>query len=128
MTQPSLNEPPSLSAEEIRVQRILKLVVIGLGLLIVGVLGMMIYTVVSGGRSGQDVSAADDVTAGGKNAAVTPYSHDIAIPRHAMVIESRVDGSTLMLRLTLPEGGEEIMMIDMPTGKVLGRMRMLPSD
>jgi len=128
LTQPPLNEPPSLSAEEIRVQRILKLVVIGLGLLIVGVLGMMIYTVVSGGRSGQDVSAADGVTADGKNAAATPYSHDIAIPRHAMVIESRVDGSTLMLRLTLPEGGEEIMMIDMPTGKVVGRMRMLPSD
>lgn len=128
MTPTPQQESPSLTAEEVRVQRILKLVVIGLGLLIVGVLGMMIYTVVSGGRSGQDVSAADGVTAGGKNAAATPYSHDITIPRHAMVIESRVDGSTLMLRLTLPEGGEEIMMIDMPTGKVLGRMRMLPSD
>lgn len=127
MTHAPLNEPPALTAEEVRVQRILKLVVIGLGILILVVLGIMVYMVVNG-RSGQDAHTAAGVIAAGENAAATPYSHDIAIPRHAMVIESRVDGSTLMLRLTLPEGGEEIMMVDMPTGKVLGHMRMLPSD
>ena len=128
MTATPPHEPPSLTAEEVRVQRILKLVVIGLGLLIVGVLGLMVYTVFSGGRTGHDGQTADGVTAAVGTIGGAPYSHDIAIPRHAMVIESRVDGSTLMLRLTLPEGGEEIMMVDMPSGKVVGRMRLLPSD
>lgn len=115
--------------EEARVQRWLKIIVAVMGLLILFVLGTIVFTVLGKAGKKEDAPGSEAVTENvSPEIPATPFEYDVDIPAQAMVIETRVDGGTLVLRLSLPQGGEEIIILDMASGAVRGRVRLKPGS
>ena len=99
-----------LSEAEQRQIRVLKAVVIGLGVLIVLGLGALLAAVIlkSGG-------AARGLAPG----EVMP----LPVPEGAHVEEMRLSGSVLALRLRLADGSWQVVVVDARRGRVLRRIR-----
>lgn len=119
--------PPPLSPEEARMQRLLKIIVAGLGVLILIVLGVMVVTILNRTGNKQDAPSPEVVTEQDNRRALpaaAPFDYGVPIPSRAMVIETRVDGDTLVLRLALADGAEEIWVLDMTTGGLRGKIRL----
>ncbi len=104
-----------LSEAEQRQIRVLKAVVIGLGVLIVaGLVALLTAVVLRGG--------------GGSRALPAEEAMHVVLPEGAVVEEMRVSGNTLALRVRLADGGREIIIIDARKGRVVRRIRIGPRD
>jgi hypothetical protein len=98
--------------------RSLKALVIFMGLLIVAGLGLVVYGMVS------QVSDMPEATAGFDEA-------EVPLPTGCSVVETRVDGDRLVVRTDGPDGFEpcqRIIIIDLESGEVLGRVRFKPGS
>ncbi len=102
-----------LSEAEQRQIRVLKAVVIGLGVLIVvGLIALLTAVVLRGG--------------GGSRALPAEKAMHVPLPKGAVVEEMQISGNTLALRLKLPQGGREVIVIDAKRGHVIRRVRLGP--
>jgi hypothetical protein len=96
--------------------RMLKAIVIGMGVLIV--VGSAVIVVKIAQRGGGDDGAAN------AGPAVTPAT--IALPAGARVIETALDGDRIALRIALEGGGEQVLIIDARTGRHIGAVHLVP--
>ncbi len=96
--------------------RAIKVVVIGMGLIIVGGLVFLVYGV--GTQMGK---------VGGGDAGFGEVA--LPVPDGCVIAESRVDAPLLVVRLDgLAERGcQQVVLIDLDTGRVLGRLRAVPT-
>jgi Family of unknown function (DUF6476) len=94
--------------------RALKILVVGMGILLV--VGFAVLIAVVAGRVSRGPSGA---------AAARPF-HSAAIdtPRGARIEAMTVGGDRLVLGLALPEGGHQVLIIDLATGARLGTIEM----
>ena len=96
--------------------RAVKLVVIGMGLLIVGGLVLLVYGVgTQMGKVGGGAAGFGEVA--------------LPMPDGCVIADSRVEAPHLVVRLDgLAERGcQQVVLIDLDTGRVVGRLRAVPT-
>ncbi len=94
----------------------LKVVVIGMGVLIVIGMGLLAYGVTAGfGSLGERASATSAKGFGTVRA---------RLPAGATVVESTHDGDRLSVRLSLPDGGARIMIFHLGDGRQIGTIEL----
>ncbi|MEE8534630.1 MAG: hypothetical protein V3S45_01210 [Kiloniellales bacterium] len=96
--------------------RAVKLVVIGMGLLIVGGLMLLVYGVgTQMGKVGGGAAGFGEVA--------------LPMPDGCVIADSRVEAPHLVVRLDgLAERGcQQVVLIDLDTGRVVGRLRAVPT-
>ena len=123
-TQPALEEAAQL--RELRVQRNLKILVLGLGLLILAGLGAVIFQVIrSGSQRSAALNAASQISAAGIPAAVPgPVTQiatgagniDLELPQGAHVVSVSISGNRLAIHHE-SAFGTGITVIDLDTGR-----------
>jgi hypothetical protein len=94
--------------------RLLKAVVIGLGLVILAAMAAIVFAVVNlvgEGAPGQ-----------GRGDAAGAFHATLAIPAGSQVVRIVAAGENIALHLDLGEGGERIMLIDPRSGEKLGEI------
>jgi hypothetical protein len=82
----------------------LKAVVVGLGLLIVGVAGLIGYELYKRGAGQAEAAFAK------------PAAHRVVVPEGATIREMTGAGDRLVLRLSLPDGAERLVILDLARG------------
>ncbi|MDG2481253.1 MAG: hypothetical protein P8Q36_10365 [Alphaproteobacteria bacterium] len=103
----------------------IKAIVIGLGLVIVGLTVLLVFGIIT--RVGEDKSASTTM-----NTSNTVERDDtfvdvaVALPAGARVEAMALEGEALSLLLALPSGAQEILTIDRRTGEELGTLELLP--
>ena len=99
----------------------IKILVIFMGLLILAGLGLLVYGVVN--------QVSEVAGPGGPVAPDAPGGFDeveIPLPAGCSVVETRVDGGRLIVRTDGPDSNapcQKIIIIDLESGEVLGRVR-----
>jgi flagellar basal body-associated protein FliL len=100
--------------------RALKLLVVVLGVLIVIGLGGLVATVA--GRM-----ANKSAPAGASGAAPVAFGRSvILVPAGATLVSVEGAGDRLVARLELPGGEQQLVVIDLGTGKALGTLELVP--
>jgi Family of unknown function (DUF6476) len=93
--------------------------VIIMGVLIVAGLVVVVVTIVNrmggGGRSVEARTAAEFATA------------DLPVPAGCQVVETTTADDRLVLRLGSGERCNQVLIVDMATGKLLGTLRLVPN-
>ena len=92
--------------------------VIIMGVLIVAGIVVIVVTIVS--RMGGDRTA---------NSVVAPQfaAVDLAVPAGCQVVETTTAADRLILRLGTGERCNQVLIVDMATGKLLGTVRLVPN-
>jgi hypothetical protein len=102
--------------------RILKVVVIAMGVLLVGgfifVIGVIAY---QASNLGQGKSSTPDKPATASSNLLPGTETELAIPAGATVVSMALDGDRLALHLN-SSAGPEIVVIDLTSGKVISRI------
>ncbi len=63
-----------------------------------------------------------------KSGAIRPFTAEaIRVPKGARVRAMTAEGNRLILRLSLPEGGQQILILDLATGARLGAIALKPT-
>lgn len=108
-------------------QRVLKIIVIGLGILIVICLGVIVAGMAMQAAKLDKKKAAeaeiDEPRSTSRGKALGDL--DVPIPHDASVVEVTGGGRELQVLLETPEG-RAVMLVDRKTGKVLGMLRFVP--
>ncbi len=86
--------------------RILKALVIGMGIAILVGAVVLVTAIVQ--RAG--------------NLAISDIPNRVVIPEGAVVVETRLDGRRILLRLALAEGGTRLMVLDSRSGRVQSQL------
>lgn len=109
--------------------RLLKAVVIVLGLVIVIGMGALLLAFAQTGKPGNGENNRDP----GNGEALTPNDFTsaaalerIQLPAGARILEMDLDGGRIALRLALPDGTEELAVYDLATGERLGALAIAP--
>ena len=124
MTEPVANDnPPSPRGANYRV---LLAVVIILGVLIVVAFGVLVAGFILG-WSNHDRPAAAPVAAPATTAApAQPWLAQLDVPAGMRIADVHADGGRVVVHLVSPAGGEEIVLVDAATGRVIGRIALKP--
>ena len=93
--------------------RVLKALVVGMGVLIVAGLAVVAVTV-AGRLAGPPEPAVEAVEAFG--------TARVAIPPGARIVETATGDGRMLLRLLLADGGTRILVIDLATGRPSGEI------
>jgi hypothetical protein len=95
---------------------ILKGLVIVMGLAII--IGATVLATLISQRAGK-IGAAPEAT----------VASPVVLPAGARVVESRLEGGRILLRIVLAPGGERILVVDPKSGRVLSRLdlKMAPA-
>ncbi len=106
--------------------RLLKAVVIILGVAIVAVLAVIVVTIVqrAGELAAEREPAASPVT--GEAAPAAFGERNLVVPAGDRIIAMTATGDRLILRLDRPDGGEYLLVVDLKTGVRLGKIRLGP--
>ena len=103
--------------------RVLKTLVIGMGLLIIA--GTVVLAVMLAQRTdGERASGGTAPTAGTSGGAVIPSRVDL--PAGARILETALDGDRIALRIALSGGGEHVVVIDVRTGRRIATIDLGP--
>lgn len=94
----------------------LKALVIGMGVLIIAGIGVVAVTLVSRMGGTQSASPVPSATAG-----------RIALPTGARIAETHVDGKTVVLRLSMPDGSSRIALYE-TSGKLLSMIEVVETS
>ena len=106
--------------------RLLKAIVIILGVAIVAVLVVIVVTIVQ--RAGKLTAEPEPAVAPATGAAA-PAAFDerhLVVPAGDRIIAMTATGDRLILRLDRPDGGEYLLVVDLKTGVRLGKIRLGP--
>lgn len=131
-TSPGSDDIPPLDPEQARMQRVLKVVVVGLGLLILFVLGIIIVTVVGGTDRPADRAAQSDVDAvqapasmtGSMPAGVDFGSRIVSLPEGAEVDHMAIGDGVLALHVKVPGKVQRVILVNLDTGAVGGEINL----
>ena len=109
-------------------QRVLKIIVIGLGILIVICLGVIVAGMAMQAAKLDKKRAAEAETAEPRGASQGKVlgDLDVPIPHGASVVAVTGGGRELQVLLETPEG-RAVMLVDRKTGKLLGTLRFVPA-
>jgi len=116
---------PPLDPAQARMQRILKIVVSSLGVMIILILGIIVVTVL--GRMGsapenrQPVATASEQRMPQSQVA----SGIVTLPEGGKVSGMTMADGLLALQVTAQDGGNQIMIIDLASGAVKGRLTLV---
>jgi hypothetical protein len=91
----------------------LKVLVIGLGVAIVVAFSLLVY-----GLSQQFGGAAGDEGFG---------TVELALPAGARIADTRIDADRVLVRVALPDGSEQLHVVDIESGRALGRIDLKPA-
>lgn len=126
-----------LSPQEARLQRILKIIVLGLGIAILAVLGIIVSKIV-GGFSKDDplvdaptlaiTESEGEAVAGSEAGAAKVINQDLHLPKGAAIVDMTLGDGMLAVRYRLASGAEEIALLDMAAGVLRGRVRVVTSE
>ena len=123
MSEPD-NSPLSGTVFTPRQVRVLKIVVIVMGILLVGgfafILAAIVYQASRLGQNAGGDAAEPVVAAGGAGHGV-----ELSIPPGSTVTTMDLDGERLALHLN-SSAGPEVVIVDVGTGKVLARIKLKP--
>jgi hypothetical protein len=95
--------------------RALKAMVIGMGVLII--IGVIVLVVLVAQKSGDQIGG---VLAEGK----PPVAANVTLPAGAEILETRVGGERIVLRLRLADGNGRILILDAATGRLTGQTEL----
>lgn len=112
--------PPPLDPEQARVQRILKIVVVGLGVLILIVLGVIVTTIA--GRMG---TPTEEVEITSPAPSLDAVSGLVTLPEGAEVTHMALDGGLLALHVRGADGWAQVLIVDLASGAVRGRLTLV---
>lgn len=126
-----------LSPQEARLQRILKIIVLVLGIAILAVLGIIVSKIV-GGFSKDDplvdaptlaiTESEEEAVAGSEAGAAKVINQDLHLPKGAAIVDMTLGDGMLAVRYRLASGAEEIALLDMADGVLRGRVRVVTSE
>lgn len=126
-----------LSPQEARLQRILKIIVLVLGIAILAVLGIIVSKIV-GGFSKDDplvdaptlaiTESEGEAVAGSEAGAAKVINQDLHLPKGAAIVDMTLGDGMLAVRYRLASGVEEIALLDMADGVLRGRVRVVTSE
>lgn len=108
---------------ELKRQRWLKIIVIGLGLLILILMGAVVTTILTRGNKAAD-RKADASHAAAASASFGDVK--VTLPAGAHLEGMRIDQGRLMVDVTLPSGATHILVFDTGTGRRLGSFEFAP--
>lgn len=91
----------------------LKALVIGMGVLIIVGVVFLLYAIIQ--KSGEEAAM-------GRATSGEPVRAAVTLPAGAEVVETRLDSTTIVLRLHLADGSGRLVVIDRATGKAIGRI------
>lgn len=111
--------PPPLDPEHARVQRILKGVVVGLGVLILIVLGVIVTTI-----AGRMDAPDDNVENVNPAPTFDAVSGLVTLPEGGEVTHMALDGGLLALHVRGADGRAQVLIVDLATGAVKGRLTL----
>lgn len=124
------NTPLPGSVFNPRQVRILKVVVITMGIMLIGgfalVIAVIAYQAIHLGEdkeSGLDKNSGPDKPLAAVSTVLPGDASELAIPAGATVVSMALDGDALALHLT-SSAGAEIVVIDLTTGKVISRIKL----
>ncbi|MEX1147086.1 MAG: hypothetical protein WEB93_01765 [Sphingomonadales bacterium] len=118
---------PPLDPQQMRMQRILKIVVVGLGLLILFVMGIIIYTVLGGGSEQVRTDQAPTSRAQDARPAVQDRSFGsriVTLPEDGEVAGMAIGDGVLALQVRTPDRTPRVVLIDLATGAVSGEITL----
>ncbi len=112
-------------------RKLIRLLVASFGIMILGlaaVIAAIVYKI-SERNDGADIqpdSAVTDTAAGtmagaGRLSAETTIAGAIDLPAGARILASGLDGDHALITIALPDGAMQLLVIDLPTGKVFVR-------
>ena len=116
---------PPLDPAQARMQRILKIVVASLGVLILVIMGVIVATVL--GRMGGSSEDGEPTVASMQQRVVETKvaSGLVTLPEGGKVIRMTMGGGLLALQVTTRDGGSQIMIVELATGAVKGRLTLV---
>ncbi|RMF08817.1 MAG: hypothetical protein D6763_09135 [Alphaproteobacteria bacterium] len=117
------DDVPALDPAQARMQRVLKLVVVSLGVLILVILGIIVATVLARvGDMSDDASTVAAVT----HPQVMPSPGTVALPLPpgAAVEHMAVGGGVLVLHVRSSAGDGQILLVDLSDGAIRGRFEL----
>jgi len=101
--------------------RMLKVVVIGMGVLIVAATLVVIVTIANRWGADGTGSAGNPVTTPAPPVTLSaPYESEVTLPPGARILETSIGANRITLRLQLPDGTGALLLIDPATGKQAG--------
>jgi hypothetical protein len=112
-------EPPLDPAQERLRQKLVRLLFVSGGIMMLGLIAVFAAIVYKLSDSGPEQAPA----AAGPQAAPhgSPLEATIAVPRGARVLSADLDGERALLRLEGLDGSVSLVLVDLATGRVLGR-------
>jgi hypothetical protein len=118
--------PLDPAAERVR-RKLVRLLVISFAIMVLGlgaVIAAIIYKI-NERNDGADIrqdGAVGDIAAGtGRLSAQTVIAGAIELPAGARIVTSSLDGDRALITIALPDGAMQLLVIDLPTGKVFVR-------
>lgn len=108
--------------------KLLKASVIIMGILIVIGMTILLATVIKRYGEGDTATAAGPSSSAGLSAPVERGFGEraVSIPKGAEPLETRLDGSRLVVRLRLADGTSALLILDAASGEKLGLIRFDP--
>ncbi len=111
--------------------KLVRLLVISFGIMILGlaaVIAAIIYKIKEG-NDGADISPDDSLTAAamripsatGRLSVDRAIAGAIDLPAGARIVASSLDGDHALITIVLPDGAMQLLVIDLPSGKVFVR-------
>jgi len=118
--------PLDPAAERLR-RKLVRLLVISFGIMVLG-LGAVIAAIIykinernEGADIRPDSAVADAAVARGRLTAEIAIAGAIDLPAGARILASSLDGDRALITIALPDGAMQLLVIDLPTGKIFVR-------
>ena len=118
--------PLDPAAERVR-RKLIRLLVASFGIMILGlaaVIAAIVYKI-NERNDGADMPPAGAVTSSvtgtGRLSAETTIAGAIDLPAGARILASSLDGDHALITIVLPDGAMQLLVVDLPTGKVFVR-------
>lgn len=118
---PDDNKPLDPAVERVR-RKLMRFVFVNVALLMVALMAVVLALVYKSRTAAPTLptpSSAPAVPSG------EPVTADVAIPSGASVVSQTLDGDRLSVVLTLPSGGTSLLVIDVRSGQVVSRLRLV---
>ena len=108
-------------------RKLVRLLVISFGIMVLG-LGAVIAAIIykinernEGADIRPDSAVADAAVARGRLTAEIAIAGAIDLPAGARILASSLDGDRALITIALPDGAMQLLVIDLPTGKIFVR-------
>ena len=104
-------------------RKLVRLLVISFGIMVLGlaaVIAAIVYKI-SERNEGADIRPGDAAIGNSRLSAETAVAGAIDLPAGARIVTSSLDGDHALITIALPDGAMQLLVIDLPSGKVIVR-------